>query len=571
MKQLLIAQLLQASTAAKAALLVSDLAEKMLSRKCTLYLLNAKECLYHAYPERADIHPDHRYRFLSVITDAPTRINATRQSALSELKYPIGFLEFDGAFSDLKSDDHLLLQSMIEEVYRRFFVENFLRHIRRSIDFKQDGYYQAIAKLISEALGMELVAIREKNELGSLNCDVFYDYSAPDIHVKGTHWDVGQMPLPFAELMDDTTAAIKQYGSRVDLVYAHSQPKFEEVNLENRDPRHNFLLEGSLLKDVRTFCMFPVFNEDDLWGVISCATRAAMVFSEVEKEAVHTTMQLISLAIGNHLRYIETRFIENNVVDQIFNATALEMAQSARHELGDIAHEIALLTKSLDSQLRKKNLGKDLDAAMLQLSNSVDRFPSSLQKLRYTGDPKLVLDPIDKPRSIKDIWEEAVAETKHRLESADIKVHYSGSKLQGRFYSSWLKEAFVHLLWNSRDAFESNNQPKHSRWIKFVAHADSAASDRLRFDYSDNAGGLSHKIYVPEVVKEQNPNMRLEEQIFRPKVSSKKLNRGRSLGGGGFGLYLARQSFTHHKGSISCSTSSEGCVFSMEIKKNLEG
>ncbi len=466
----------------------------------------------------------------------------------------IGFLEWEAPISQVDYCTREVIGAVIEEVYRRTYVKNFFKSISRPVDFtNQDEHIREIAKLLSDSLSMEMVAIRQINSADSLDCQVFFHY--PNKFIDGIDFEGGSnMPPPFRELILETKLALLEH--KVDKLGV----KFEIVDHSDTQ-RYKYLLSDDQLKEVKAFAIFPIVMGDEFFGVISCSTTAAIGFTLLEKTATQTAMQLVSVAISNCLRFHEVRRMTDVIHDQLFSATELEIAQSARHELQNIEAEQVLHIDEFDAYLRDSK-DKVLIEIASKLKNTVSKLGTTISKFRYSGvhaAPKL------EETSVAKIWNEATNLMEERLGKMRIKTKYVGQNLEDDFYADWLREAFLNLLFNSMDAFR--DRPRQNRSITVVAQKDSELSNDYILDYSDNAGGIIYsKLSVPKPISDSNPGMRPEQLIFQPKVTSKKAKKG-----AGWGLYLVRQALRIHNGSISLrSNTKEGCTFRIKLPKNLK-
>jgi signal transduction histidine kinase len=465
----------------------------------------------------------------------------------------IGFLEWDAPIASMDSKNRDVISAVIEEIYRRRYIDNFLRNIQKTIDFtNQDTYFRETAKLLSNSLNMEMVAIRQINSHDYLNCRAFFHY--PDQIRERVDFDGANLPLPFREMISETKLLISENRTEQHVV------KFEIVDPKNLD-RYGFLLKDNSLKNVKAFAIFPIVFDDEFFGVVSCSTTAPFNFSSIERVAVETAMQLIGVAISNFLKFHEAKRMTDVIHDQLFSTTELEIAQSARHELQNIETEQSLHIDELEALTRTVKDRRIIET-ISKLGGTIDKLGFSISKLRYSGvhaAPKL------KETSVKNIWNEAINLMQERLSIENIKPRYVGSSLEGYYYDDWLREAFLNLLFNSIDAF--HDRPRSGRSITLVVQKESEAKLSHVLDYSDNAGGIAFsKLNVPEPIKDANPGMGQEQLIFQPKVTSKKSKKG-----AGWGLYLVRQALKLHNGSISLrSNTKDGCTFRIQIQKNLQ-
>ncbi len=465
----------------------------------------------------------------------------------------IGFLEWTTPIAQMDDSNRRIIGAVIEEIYRRCYVRNFFTHIQRSVDFtNQDTYFRDIAKLLSDILSMEMVAIRQINSTDNLDCRAFFHY--PDRFGDRIDFDGDSMPPPFRELVLDTKHTLFEHkGGKLDV-------KFELVDPSDTE-RYGFLLHDDRLSYVKAFAIFPIVFGDEFFGVVSCSTTAQFKFSSLEKNVIKSAMRIISVAISNFLRYHEAKRMTDVIHDQLFSTTELEIAQSARHELQNIETEQGLLIDELEA-LSRNVRDKGILEPVSKLKDSVIKLDAAITKLRYSGvhaAPKL------EKTSVAKVWNEAGDLIKERLNMMGIKLRYVGANLEGYYYADWLREAFLNLFFNSIDAFR--DRPRQNRVITLVIQKDSEATQHHILDYSDNAGGIAFsKLAIPTPIKEANPGMSHEQLIFQPKVTSKKSQKG-----AGWGLYLVRQAIRLHNGSISLRDNSKaGCTFRIQLLKNLQ-
>ncbi len=465
----------------------------------------------------------------------------------------IGYLEWDDPIGALDDKSREIFGAVIEEIYRRIYVRNFFNFIQSPVDFtNQDTYFRDTAKLLADSLGMEMVAIRQINSADNLDCRAFFRY--PDRFEDRVDFDGHNMPMPFRELIAETKKLLSEHSVDPPSV------KFETVD-PNDVERYGFLFEDDHLNTVKAFAILPIIFGDEFFGVASCSTTAPFRFSSLEKNATHTAMQLIGVAISNCLKFHETKRMTDVIHDQLFSATELEIAQSARHELQNIETEQALHIYALNTIARTVK-DKGLPETISKLNDTVLKLGAAISKLRYSG---VHAAPRLEKTSVAAVWGEATDLMKERLRMMDIRPRYVGPPLDGYYYPDWLREAFLNLLFNSIDAF--GDRPRQNRSITLVVQKESEASQYNVLDYSDNAGGIAFgKLNIPDPIKEANPGMSADQLIFQPKVTTKKGKKS-----SGWGLYLVRQALRLHNGSISLrANSKEGCTFRIQLRKNLQ-
>lgn len=488
-----------------------------------------------------------------VVQEVSPEYQESRHALCKRGNVVIAFVEWDMPIVGLGDEDRGIINAVLDEIYRRFYVNGFFLNIRRPIDFtNQETYFRETARLLSDTLSMQIVAIRQINLLNNLECRAFFSYSEKFDDMLEFEW--GNMPPPFVEVITETRRLLEAHSAEQLSV------KFEIVDPDNTE-RYGFLFNDQHLSKVKAFAVFPIVFGNEFFGVASCATTVPFLFSELEKTTIETAMQIIGVAMSNFSMFHEARRMADVIHDQLFSATELEIAQSARHELQNIEAEQALHMDelfALTKNLKEKGIGETL----AKLKNTVSSLGASIAKLRYSGvhvAPKL------QETSVAKVWDEAVDLIQERLKTLGIKSKYVGPNLEGYYYPDWLREAFLNLLFNSIDAFR--DRPRQNRSISLVVQKESEASLYHILDYSDTAGGITFgKLAVPEPIKEANPGMGPEQLIFQPKVTSKKGQKG-----AGWGLYLVRQAFRLHNGSISLrANSKDGCTFRIQLRKDLK-
>ena len=467
----------------------------------------------------------------------------------------IAFIEVKQGINGIDKKEQEALSAGLNNVYSRLYLANYFADVKKPLDFtNRDNYFHETAKLISDALSMEMVAIRQLTAEGDLHCLAFYHEGGEPCCISFESID---MPPPFSQLLDNVKKVLQEYPIGIGQIL----PLFEEVFDANNE-RHRFLIDQPQIDKVRAFAIFPIIFEDELFGVISCSTTAPLCFSEVERMTISTTMQIISISISNYNRYHEAMALEAARNDQLFNMTAVEIAQSTRHELANILVEQQLQYLKISKSLRDIKNIKPIKDGMEELSIYIERFGESIQKLKYntpSNTSKLQLC------NLKDIWESAVNLIKQRLDYLNIKTNYIGSDLHDMFYPDWLQSAFLNLVLNSIDAYK-NRQKKQNRAIRLVIQKTSDQANDYILDYSDNAGGINFaKLHIPSNIIQENKTMPNEQLIFQPKVTTKK-----DQGGSGWGLYLIRRAIDLHKGSINLhANTNDGCTFRINLRKRL--
>ena len=162
--------------------------------------------------------------------------------------------------------------------------------------------------------------------------------------------------------------------------------------------------------------------------------------------------------------------------------SGIEIAQSVRHEARNLLNESQLVI----NQLRKSDSHKDSEDSFLVISEKLKQLLHALQKIRtITKPPKKVLQIV----SLEEVWREAVDMIQGRRLKLNVKLKQVGSlNIKIEAFRDWLRHAFMNLLMNSLDAFESRKSRKSNREIILKIEPSSTTEDNLKLVYSDNAG-----------------------------------------------------------------------------------
>lgn len=439
-----------------------------------------------------------------------------------------------------------LIKGMLLHFYDQCFATKYFTEIRKPVDFTNiDTYYKETAQLLSNALGMPMVAIRRLTADGDLECLSFFDTDGN----PNTTQDflAEEMPPPFHRVVKHTEKLIE----RGDL--EHIEPAYH-CDIDLAHPDYGFLTRNIALRKVKTFIIFPIVYGHELFGILSCACRCGYVFSELQRHAVEGIMQIVGVAISNFLRYHEAQELHVFRTEQIIDTTAVEVAKSTKHELINAQAEVSTMLVGIKRALKTNNSAK-IQSAVLSLENSIDKLLPSIQKLSFGDNADRTLEKT----TVKAIWSDVITLFSERLKRMGIETNFQGPDCEGYFYPEMMKNAFLNLLLNSIDAFKTHK--KRGRKISVVTSLISAGQ-KCQIDYSDNAGGLiqTHSSYrIPEAIPKVHADMPLKELIFLPKVSSKN-----GLGSG-WGLYLVRRAINMHRGSINLIDSKNGCTFRLDI------
>ncbi|MBI1823566.1 MAG: GAF domain-containing protein, partial [Nitrospirae bacterium] len=378
----------------------------------SIFLLSTKQPAYLKFEKKyfnGEMQP-----LDCVLNDNDCRILSRKKDKV------IGFIEFsnNNLPSSIEEESKLVIAASLKILYRRIYLDNFLTNIKRPVDFtNKETYFNETANLLADALGMEMVAIRELTQRGDLKCISFH--GAEERHVDFLK---EAMPLPFAEVVSRATSTLERDGGETNL-----EPSFEIVD-DIHSERFRFLCKYDCLRSIKAFAVFPVVVGGDLFGIISCSTSSPIDFYEFQRMAINTTMQIISVAINNFYSYHEAQLLETTRTDQLFDMMALEIAQATRHELRNTQQGLALQHLQLKSYIKDRG---DAQKILTQQGELIDSLSTTIEKLRINtasgSIQKLTED------SIKNIWDSAIALVENRLYSMKIKVYYAGGNVNDSF------------------------------------------------------------------------------------------------------------------------------------------
>ncbi len=333
-----------------------------------------------------------------------------------------------------------MLQGILLHLFELYFTANYFKEIRKPIDFTEsEHYYFDTAKLLSKTLNMPLVALRRLTTDNDLESLCFYD--AGDESISYLDFLADELPEAFTALIEKTEKIIENN------MMENIEPDYHcDVDIEK--PEYVFLSHDQRLKDVRTFIIFPIVHGNSLFGIMSFASRCRYVFTEAQKQAICSLMQIIGVSTSNNY-YNDTQALQALRTEHIINTTTLEVAKSTKHELSNsqavASTRFIALKKALEPNHRNKYINE-----LNELGECIDSFIDNIQKLTF-GDKAIEL--IEK-KSIRSIWDEVVKLVGTRLTSMAIKTDYRGPVCPGDFYAEMLKNAFVNLILNSIDALK---------------------------------------------------------------------------------------------------------------------
>jgi signal transduction histidine kinase len=411
----------------------------------------------------------------------------------------------------------------------------FFKQVQRPIDFHQpmQEFFDDILLLMATATRMPFIALREEEDEGrALRCIAQYGFP-----VEPSVLDL--------EPLTEFPTFLRAFRERKTII----EPAMDQEHLQNLRARPE-------LKDVQSFVVTPVLVGTRTFGTLSFAASCRYSYSNLEVSAFESLANAVGTSVTNYrnAQRVGEIFTENAKLS--VSITALEVAQSARHEArGRIEDAQALLALARTLAGKPKEREQELKEKLNDIGASLQEIAKAMDKIRDVS--KLPARTLAKV-SVKQVWQEAIAIVSGKLTTGRVACAPPDKDADIEAYADLLRHAFLNLLLNSIDAFE-NKVARRGRRIDVTIEPRLEARD-IRIRYSDNAGGIDpSKLTVPSEIDGALP---LERLIFEPGVTSKE-------GGSGYGLFLVRRILDQHKGSIDLIDHRAGVVFEIALPKHL--
>lgn len=411
-------------------------------------------------------------------------------------------------------------------------IENYFRCVKTPLDFKlpREEFLDQLGELILAATGTQRAALREEVS-GQLDCVGFWPANGLT-DLRSVSFPTNQYE-PFLRALNGETV-------------------FER---DLRRPGLESLANVEALKDIRSFVVTPVFVGAETFGVLSVAMTYPYSVPNLMMLATEAMANGIGVSLVNYRAHHGTLSLER-LGEVSMLMTAVELAQAARHEaldridgaigsLGGVRDSLVKQTKS--SQTVLDSIG-NVEKYLFEASVAIEKIkvatrPPAFEKQEMVG--------------LESVWNEVTYQLQGRLKQLDIAPRVSGARgVKIPIYRDWFRQAILHLLLNSMDAFEgksrgTNPPPRRGREITLSVDPVDSKSGTLTFRYSDNAGGIN-----PAALQgpSQFDDVPLEQRIFARNVTSKG-------GGSGWGMFLIRRILDLHHGSVDLTRYRGGVTF----------
>jgi signal transduction histidine kinase len=294
------------------------------------------------------------------------------------------------------------------------------------------------------------------------------------------------------------------------------------------------------LKIIEADLVVPLISKGNLLGILFLPKKlSGLPYQENDLEFVSILVNQLSVAIVNAHLYesekqalLELQSAQKRLIESERLAALGRMAASIAHEvnnpLGIIKNYLTILMKAPDStEVIRSNVGI--------VHEEVDRIARIVRQLldfyRPALEQQVELNVIDVLNSTIDL-------VTQKLESQGIQIsrHFGDADIRISGSSSRLKQVFLNLLLNARDAM-----PKGGRLSVTARCLDSF----VEVGFSDTGSG------IPD---EDLP------RIFEPFFTTKKES------GTGLGLAVCHGIISSHNGGIAASNNSDGgAIFTIKL------
>ncbi|MGD9701166.1 MAG: ATP-binding protein [Acidimicrobiia bacterium] len=394
----------------------------------------------------------------------------------------------------------------------------------------RDDYFISLAALASLAADMEFVVIRERDgrDLRCIAYEGFEGISAAALDVS-----IGKVPLLRDVFEQRRSVAVRSLSEGSSNVVGD-------------------LSELRGLEDVEGFVIVPLVQGNEVVGTVGFGSRYRGSFSVERIAGLEGLAQAIGVLISNFHHFHQTLDDLSDLSKVAVSITALEVAQSARHEakaiVGNMLGQLTILQQHVNQRDTRSALF-DIDS----LKDQTNRISVSIDKIKSaTQPPRQLLQLVN----IEDVWEEARDQVISRLNDLKIRTTYIGPARTVEAYREWLRHVLLNLLLNSMDAFDTRGR-KGDRRIRLRIREESSTDSVLVLRYEDTAGGIRKEDFAAV----DNPDdLPLEQLIFEPGATTKPE-------GSGWGLFLVREILQRHGGSIDAVSlrGAGGVVFDLRL------
>ena len=444
----------------------------------------------------------------------------------------VGILYFgsDGPIPSSLSTGLDTLLTALTASHERASLIRALEELGRPIRYRQgaETFVAELLELTLRATDMEFALLRELQATGDLHATAQVGLQQHDVDT----FDI------LAEDADNLTSAVTE-GRMVFVSDALADE--EAVSRHLRMPRSEWVT-------IRSVVLLPLTVGDEIVGVMSLGSRIPYKYSPIDARlfgavATIVSSQLVSQRLANEAEDRLLLQAESSVA-----ITALEIAQSARHEAKSVvgnAHEILALMRARIRKNDPASIGDLVD----HLDEVLGYLDPVMEKLRASTRPPM---RVERSVAIQEVFAEACSQLLGRIASLKVRTSCETSPVRVTVQEDWFRQVFLNLLLNSLDAFDETRATHKRRDIRVGIGTVGPRDRNLRIRFFDTATGIQyHRILHSDNV---NLDPRRREAIFEPGVTSK-------ASGSGWGLALCRRIMADHGGSIQLLDSRGGATF----------
>lgn len=350
---------------------------------------------------------------------------------------------------------------------------------------------------------------------------------------------------------------------KLDLIPLTDHPTFLDV-ISTGKPRveksmsasHLSTLRGiDFINNVKSFVAVPIKVGSQIFGTLSFGAPCDYDYTRIEQSAFETIANSIGVSIANWRNFHNS---EVNLFNEAKTSAAIgvaEVAQSTRHDVKNFIEAASYNLLSIQETAKDSNREdlRSIREYARSISDDLKKMLHSIDNIKVaTKPPKLESAWVD----LAQLWEESVDMVAGRLAANSISCTIKG-KAETLGYPEFLRHAFLHLLYNSIEAF-IERKIKRNRKIEITIDAQSESAKSILIRYTDTAGGIDPSKLQPPMP----PDTDVANYIFDKEVTSKE-------GGSGYGMFLARRIIqVHHKGTIELTDHRKGgIVFDIYLPK----
>jgi len=266
--------------------------------------------------------------------------------------------------------------------------------------------------------------------------------------------------------------------------------------------------------------------------------------SKLENEVEEKTKELQHLN-ENLQKSVDEQILEIRKKDQVLMQQAKMAAMGEM--IGAIAHQWRqpLNALALNIQLLI-DMAEDNKCSVDEVEDFVEKNMQTIRFMSNTIDDFRNFFREDKEKhnfNVKTAIEATLSMQKEQLNNHGIKVETYLEDVELYGFRNEFIQVILNLISNARDAIDENNIKDGKIIVE-----DKQVGDEVIITIKDNAGGVDESLLT---------------RIFEPYFTTKEQGKGT-----GMGLYMSKEILEHMAGSIECSNTNEGALFTIKIPIN---